>query len=148
MNFKNKGKEFKLVPKTRKVIDLTKRLESKNLNDLIFTGFRNVDVEVLGEVIKAFAEYEDSTKTFETLDEVFDFIDTWKEENKKDYSDLFKVVIEITNEMGFFKKKMTKEELKQEMDSPVNINIQEMIQSSAQKMLDEMAKEEFQGFKG
>ena len=29
----NKEKEFKLVPRTRKVVDLTERLKTKNLKD-------------------------------------------------------------------------------------------------------------------
>ena len=145
----NKEKEFKLVPRTRKVVDLTERLKTKNLNDLIFNGLNNGDLKVLAELLKAFAENEDGSSVFSSLNTAYDFIDEWMRENKQDDKELYKVVIGVTNEMGFFKEKMTEEELNSRIKNPIPIiNIQELMNNSAQKFMDQMAEEEFKGYKG
>lgn len=145
----NKGKEFKLVPRTRKVVNLTEKLNEKNLNDLIFKGLNDDDIKVIAEIIKSFAENEDSNSTFTSLEDVYDFIDEWKLENSKTLNDLYEKVIEVTNEMGFFKKKMTEEEIAKMMENPIPmLNLKEIATNSAQKIMDEIAKEEFQGYKG
>lgn len=145
----NKEKEFKLVPRTRKVVDLTERLKTKNLNDLIFNGLNNGDLKVLAELLKAFAENEDGSSVFSSLNTAYDFIDEWMRENKQDYKELYKVVIGVTNEMGFFKEKMTEEELNSRIKNPIPIiNIQELMNNSAQKFMDQMVEEEFKGYKG
>lgn len=145
----NKEKEFKLVPRTRKVVDLTERLKTKNLNDLIFNGLNNGDLKVLAELLKAFAENEDGSSVFSSLNTAYDFIDEWMRKNKQDYKELYKVVIGVTNEMGFFKEKMTEEELNSRIKNPIPIiNIQELMNNSAQKFMDQMAEEEFKGYKG
>ena len=142
-------KEFKLVPRTRKVVDLTKKLNAKNLNDLIFTAIGEENIEILAELIKAFAEDTESKAMFSTIDETYEFIDEWMVKNKKSYVDLYEEVAEVVNEMGFFKKKMKKEELKETIQNPMPmINLQDLVANSAQKMMDKMAEEEFQGYKG
>lgn len=143
----HKEKEFKLIPRTRKVVDLTERLKTKNLNDLIFEALNNGNIKVLAELIKSFAENEDEKPTFSSLNIVYDFIDDWKRENEKDYTDLFKEVIEVVNEMGFFKNKMTKEELEKMIDNPIPmLDMKELAVNSAQKIMDEIAQEEFRGY--
>jgi len=142
-------KEFKLVPRTRKVVDLTKKLNAKNLNDLIFTAIGEGNIEILAELIKAFAEDANNEAMFKTIDETYEFIDEWMAENKKSCTDLYEEVAEVVNEMGFFKKKMKKEELKETIQNPMPmINLQDLVANSAQKMMDKMAEEEFQGYKG
>ena len=149
MTYTHNEKEFKLIPRTRKVIDLTDRLESKNLNDLIFSSLRDVNIKVLAELIKAFAEYEDKKAVFSKIDDVYDFIDKWIEETGKGHKELFTEVAEVVNEMGFFKEKMTPEDLKKEIESPaINFDLQELMKNSAQKFVDQMAEEEFKGFRG
>lgn len=143
-----KEKEFRLIPRTRKVVDLTEKLKTKNLNELIFTALNDGDVKVLAELIKAFAENEDEKPTFSSLGPVYDFIDTWKDENSKGYVDLFKEIIEVVNEMGFFKTKMTEEELDKTMKDPVPfLDMKEIAVNSAQKIMDEIAQEEFRGYR-
>lgn len=149
MILKLEDKEFKLVPRTRKVVDLTERLKAKNLHELIFTSVNDGNIKVLAELIKAFAEYEDEKSVFTSINNVYDFIDKWKEENDKNYTDLFKEVAMVCNEMGFMKTKMTEEELISKMDDPLpTINLQELMNNSAQKIIDDIAEEEFKGYKG
>jgi len=144
-----KDKEFSLVPRTRKVVALTESLKTKNLNDLIFNGLNEGDTKVLAEIIKAFAEYEDGKAVFTSINTVYDFIDDWKMENGKSYTELYIIVAEVVNEMGFFKTKMSKEELEAQLKNPVSmIDIQELARNSAQRMIDQMAEEEFRGYQG
>lgn len=145
----NKDKEFKLIPRTRKVVELTERLKEKNLNDLIFNGLNDGNIKVLAELIKAFAENDDEKPTFSSLNLVYDFIDEWKNANNKTHADLYREVIGVVNEMGFFKTKMSEEEISKMMENPIPmIDVKELATNSAQKIMDEIAKEEFQGYKG
>lgn len=147
--FKLNDKEFKLVPRTRKVIELTEKLKSKNLNDLIFGALNETNIKILAELIYSFAEFDDGKQVFNSVKLVYDFIDEWKQENDKGYVELFKEVIEVVNDMGFFTKKMTQKELEEEMNNPMPLfNLQEIAMNSAQKMMDEIAQEEFRGYKG
>lgn len=149
MTYTLKDKEFKLVPRTRYVVDLTERLKSKNLNDLIFTGLADGNPKVLAELIKAFAEYEDGRTVFTSINTVYDFIDDWKRENEKTCDELYSEVIKVVNEMGFFKTKMTEEELEKALKNPaINIDLKEIVSTSVQTAVTEMAQQEFKGYKG
>lgn len=149
MTYTLKDKEFKLIPRTRNVVELTERLKAKNLNDLIFTGLADGNPKMLAELIKAFAEYEDGKATFTSINVVYDFIDEWKRENEKTIDDLYAEVAKVVNEMGFFKKKMTEEELEKALDQPaISINLQEIVANSVQTAMNEIAQEEFKGYKG
>lgn len=149
MTYTLKDKEFKLIPRTRNVVELTERLKAKNLNDLIFTGLADGNPKMLAELIKAFAEYEDGKATFTSIKVVYDFIDEWKRENEKTIDDLYAEVAKVVNEMGFFKKKMTEEELEKALAQPaISINLQEIVANSVQTAMNEIAQEEFKGYKG
>lgn len=149
MTYTLKDKEFKLIPRTRNVVELTERLKAKNLNDLIFTGLADGNPKMLAELIKAFAEYEDGKATFTSINVVYDFIDEWKKENEKTIDDLYAEVAKVVNEMGFFKKKMTEEELEKALAQPaISINLQEIVANSVQTAMNEIAQEEFKGYKG
>lgn len=149
MKMKYKDKEINLVPRTRKVIELTEKLKGKNLNDVMFQGLKNCDIKVLAEIIKAFAEDEDKKAVFTSINNVYDFIDELKETEQKSYSEIYKEVIEVTNEMGFFSKKMTPKELNAQIEDPIsNIDMEELVKASAQKYMDKLAEEEFGGYQG
>lgn len=149
MTYTLKDKEFKLIPRTRNVVELTERLKAKNLNDLIFTGLADGNPKMLAELIKAFAEYEDGKATFTSINVVYDFIDDWKREKEKTIDDLYAEVAKVVNEMGFFKKKMTEEELEKALAQPaISINLQEIVANSVQTAMNEIAQEEFKGYKG
>lgn len=146
---KNKDKEFKLVPRTRKVVELTEKLKTKNLSDLIFKGLNDGDIKTLVELIKAFAESEDGKQTFFSVDNVYDFIDEYVRENNSSYTELYKEVIKVANEMGFLKTKMEDKALEEEINNPMmSIDLNEIIMNSTQKAVDSIAQEEFKGYKG
>lgn len=149
MTYTLKDKEFTLIPRTKNVVELTERLKAKNLNDLIFTGLADGNPKMLAELIKAFAEYEDGKATFTSINVVYDFIDEWKKANEKTIDDLYAEVAKVVNEMGFFKKKMTEEELEKALAQPaISINLQEIVANSVQTAMNEIAQEEFKGYKG
>lgn len=146
---KNKDKEFKLIPRTKKVVELTEKLKGKNLSELIFKGINDGDIKILVELIRAFAEDEEGKQVFYATDNVYSFIDDWVAENGKAYTELFKEVMKVANEMGFMKAKMTEKELEQEMNNPMSgVDIHEIIRNSTQKIVDNMAQEEFVGHQG
>lgn len=144
-----KKMNIKLVPRTKKVIDLTEKLKNKNLNELIFNGLREANLKILAEIIKSFAETEDEKQAFFSIDNVYDFIDEWIEENEKSYTDLYKEVIKVVNDMGFLKTKLTENDLETEIKNPLmNIDMSEIIKESATKAVESIAQEEFRGYKG
>lgn len=143
-----KKMNIKLVPRTKKVIDLTEKLKNKNLNELIFNGLREANLKILAEIIKSFAETEDDKQAFFSIDNVYDFIDEWIEENEKSYTDLYKEVIKVVNDMGFLKTKLTENDLETEIKNPLmNIDMSEIIKESATKAVESIAQEEFRGYK-
>lgn len=143
-----KKMNIKLVPRTKKVIDLTEKLKNKNLNELIFNGLREANLKILAEILKSFAETEDEKQAFFSIDNVYDFIDEWVEENKKSYTELYKEVIKVVNDMGFLKTKLTESDLETEIKNPLmNIDMNEIIKESATKAVESIAQEEFRGYK-
>lgn len=149
VTIKTEKKEINLVPRTRKVVELTERLKAKNLNELIFKGLHNGDTKTLAEIIKAFAEDEDGKTSFTSIGVVYDFMDDWKTESDKTFTDLYIEVIKVVNEMGFFMKKMSDKELTAEIENPIpTLNMQDIINDSAQKAMKEIVAEEFKGYQG
>ena len=79
---------------------------------------------------------------------MYDFIDDYMEENKKTYKDIFEEIATDINKEGFFNSKMTKEQLKDKMSSPLSsMNMNEVIKNSAEKAIAKVAEQEFQGYK-
>lgn len=70
------------------------------------------------------------------------------EEKNKTYNDIFKEIAEDINKMGFFNKKMTKEELMEKINSDITIDMNEIIKKSAEKAVANIAEEEFKFSRG
>ncbi len=142
-------KEYYLIPRSRKIIELTERLKAKNLNDLIFQGLNDGNIKILSELIKSFAETQEGKAAFTSINNVYDAIDEWKKENDTSYVELYKIIAEVINDEGFFKSKMTKEELESQLANPISyVNLQEIAVNTATKMMEQAAQEEFRGHKG
>ena len=58
------------------------------------------------------------------------------------------MIAESINEMGFFSKKMTAEELDNKMKNHMSIDMNEIVRSSAEKAITKVAEQEFRGYKG
>ena len=106
------------------------------------------DLEALSKIIYILAENEDKTSSFKNSTDVYDFLDDYMEENKKTYKDIFTEIAEEINKEGFFNSKMTKEQLKDKMSSPLSsMNMNEVIKNSAEKAIAKVAEQEFQGYR-
>ena len=148
MILETKNKRINLVLRTRKIADIAKKLEGKNFEDVYFKAMNEFDLEALSKIIYILAENEDKTSSFKSNADVYDFIDDYMEENKKTYKDIFTEIAEDINKEGFFNSKMTKEQLKDKMSSPLSsMNMNEVIKNSAEKAIAKVAEQEFQGYR-
>ena len=148
MILETKSKKINLVLRTRKLADIAKKLEGKNFEDVYFKAMNEFDLEALSKVIFILAENEDKTSSFNSNADVYDFLDDYMEEKKKTYKDIFTEIAEDINKEGFFNSKMTKEQLKDKMSSPLSsMNMNEVIKNSAEKAIAKVAEQEFQGYR-
>jgi hypothetical protein len=141
MILETKNKRIKLVLKTRKIVEIANTLKNKNFEDAYFKAVKENDLNALSKMIYTLAENEDGKHAFSSSDEVYDFLDDYKTENVKTYSDIYKELTEVINEQGFFMKKMNKKELTEMISNPLSaMNINELVQKSAEKAISKMAE--------
>lgn len=141
MILETKNKRIKLVLKTRKIVEIANTLKNKNFEDAYFKAVKENDLNALSKMIYTLAENEDGKHAFSSSDEVYDFLDDYKTENVKTYSDIYKELTEAINEQGFFMKKMNKKELTEMISNPLSVmNINELVQKSAEKAISKMAE--------
>lgn len=150
MILETKNKKINLVFTTRKIVNISNILKGKNFEDLYFKAMNENDLDALSKIIFAFAEDEAGLKSFKTSEDVYEFIDDYKQENNKTYQDIFNEMAGIINEEGFFKSKMNKKQLQEKISNPLSgINMNEVIKSSAEKAISKVAEEEvFKGYMG
>lgn len=142
-------KKVNLVFTTRKIVNISNILKGKNFEDIYFKAVNENDLDALSKIIYVFAEDEAGMQAFKSSEEVYDFIDDYKSEKDKSYEEIFKEVAGAINDEGFFKTKMNKKQLQDKILNPLsNINMDEVIKSSAEKAMAKMAEEEFRGYKG
>ena len=148
MILETKKQKINLVLRTRKIADIAKKLEGKNFEDVYFKAMNEFDLEALSKIIFILAENEDKTNAFKNSTDVYDFIDDYMAENKKTYKEIFEEIAEDINKEGFFNSKMTKEQLKDKMSSPLSsMNMNDVIKNSAEKAIAKVAEQEFQGYR-
>lgn len=150
MILETKNKKINLVFTTRKIVNISNILKEKNFEDLYFKAMNENDLDSLSKIIFVFAEDEAGMKSFKTSEDVYDFIDDYKQEQNKTYQDIFNEMAGIINEEGFFKTKMNKKQLQEKTSNPLSgINMNEVIKSSAEKAISKVAEEEvFKGYMG
>lgn len=148
MKLETKNKTINLVLRTRKIVDIANLLGNKNFEDAYFKSIQNNDLNALSKILYTLAEDEDGNKPFSSSVDVYDFLDEYRKETGKTYSDIFKELTEVINEEGFFMKKMGKKELQEMILNPLSgTNMNELVQKSAEKAISKIAEEQFQGFK-
>lgn len=150
MILETKNRKINLNLSTRKIVNVANLLKGKNFEEIYFKAVNESDLDALSKIIYIFAETDDGLKAFKSSDEVFDFIDDYKDENQKTYQDIFEEIAEVINEQGFFKRKMSKKELKERILNPISgVNMNEIIKTSTEKAVSKIAEQEvFQGYKG
>lgn len=148
MIIETKNKIINLVIKTRKIVEIANLLKNKNFEEAFTKTYAICDIEALAKIILKLAETEDEKSAFNSIDEVYDFIDDCRKEGIV-VNDLYLKIAEALNEEGFFKKKMTKKELKELISNPLStMNMNELVQKSAENAMSKIAEEQFQGFRG
>lgn len=148
MIIETKNKIINLVIKTRKIVEIANLLKNKNFEEAFTKAYAICDIEALAKIILKLAETEDEKSAFNSIDEVYDFIDDCRKEGIV-VNDLYLKIAEALNEEGFFKKKMTKKELKELISNPLStMNMKELVQKSAENAMSKIAEEQFQGFRG
>ena len=149
MNLETKSKKINLVYRTRKIVKITNLLKGKNFEELYFKAFTENDIDALSKIIMIFAEDVDSgMATFTNSEEVYDFLDDYMEEKGKSYQDIFAEIAEDINRMGFFKTKMTVEELESKMKNYMALDMNEIVRNSAEKAITSVAQQEFKFSRG
>lgn len=122
-------------------------LKNKNFEDAFFTAVRDNDIEALSKIIYALAEEEGANIAFRNVVEVQDFLDDYRIEQNKSYADLFKEIAEEVNAEGFFKKKMNKKELNEVISNPLSsMNMNDLVQKSAETAITKIAQDQFTGY--
>ena len=144
MNIETKNKTINLVLKTRKIVDIANLLKNKNFEEVFTKAYSILDMEALSKIIFKLAENEDEKSVFTSSDEVYDFIDDCRKEGIT-ISDLYSKIAEALNEEGFFKKKMSKKELKEVTSNPLlTMNMNDLIQKSTESVVSKIAEKQFQ----
>ncbi len=148
MILETKSKKINLVFTTRKIVNISNILKGKDFEDLYFKAMNENDLDALSKIVFVFAEDEAGMKSFKSSEDVYDFIDDYKIENKKTYQDIFNEIAGIINDEGFFKTKMNKKQLQEKISNPLSgVNMSEIIKSSAEKAISKVAEEEvFRGY--
>lgn len=141
MIIETKNKTINLVLKTRKIVDIANLLKNKNFEEVFTKAYSELDMEALSKIIFKLAEDEDGKSVFETSGEVYDFMDECRADGIT-INDLYGKVAEALNEEGFFKKKMSKKELKEMTSNPLStMNMNELIQKSAEVAVNKMTEQ-------
>ena len=144
-----KNKKVNLVYRTRNIVKVTKLLKGKNFEEIYFNALSENNIDALSQILYVFGEdFDSGVSAFKNVDEVYDFLDEYIESNNKSYGEIFKEIAKSINEMGFFNSKMTEEELEKKMKTHMAINMDEIIRSSAEKAISNVAEKEFAGYKG
>lgn len=150
MILETKNKKTNIVFTTRKLVTISNILKGKNFEELFFKVINENDLDALSKIIYTFGEDEAGMKSFKNFDEVYDFIDSYKEENNKTYQDIYMEMAGAINEEGFFVKKMNKKELQEKLLNPLSsLSMEDVIKTSAEKAISKVAEKEiFQGYLG
>lgn len=142
MIIETKNKTINLVLKTRKIVEIANLLKNKNFEEVFKKSYSILDMEALSKIIFKLAENDEGKNVFVSSDEVYDFIDECRIEGIS-VSDLYGKIAEALNEEGFFKKRMTKKELKEMMSNPLSeTDMNELVQKSAEKVINKITEEQ------
>lgn len=143
MIIETKNKTINLVLKTRKIVDIANLLKNKNFEEAFIKAYSILDMEALSKIIFKISELESGENAFTNSDEVYDFIDECRKEGMT-IKNLYEKIAEALNDEGFFKKKMTKKELKEIATNPLfTLNLDKIVEKSAENVVGKIIEQEF-----
>lgn len=143
-------KKLTLNVSMKKIVAVTKKNTGNNFKDLFFKMMNEINFEFLANLINDFYVKEESDYNFSgDINKVYDFMEEYVSIEDNDFEKLYKEMAEAINIKGFFGKKMSPEELSMEMNNPLSgININQIVEQSAQSIIKEATAEEFRGYRG
>lgn len=148
MILETKNKTIKLVLRTRKIVDISNVLKSKDFEEVFTKAYAICDIDALTKMIYILAEDENRNNVFTSSEEVYDFLDDYRKEKRTTFVEIYKKIAEEINEEGFFKKKKSKKELEEMTSNPLStINMNELMQKSTEKAMSKIAEDQFKGYK-
>lgn len=143
MIIETKNKTINLVLKTIKIVDIANLLKNKNFEEAFIKAYSILDMEALSKIIFKISELETGENAFTNSDEVYDFIDECRKEGMT-IKNLYEKIAEALNDEGFFKKKMTKKELKEIATNPLStLNLDKIVEKSAENVVGKIIEQEF-----
>lgn len=141
MIIETKNKTINLVLRARKIVEIANLLKNKNFEEAFTKAYSILDMEALTKIIFKISELENGESAFKTSDEVYDFLDECRKEGITT-NDLYSKIAEALNDEGFFKRKMSKEEIKEMTSNPLSlINMNDVIMKSAESAVGKMTEQ-------
>ncbi len=142
MIIETKNKTINLVLKTRKIVDIANLLNNKNFEEAFTKVYSILDPEALSKIIFKLAENENGESSFTKSSDVYDFIDDCRAEGII-ISDLYSKIAEALNDEGFFKKKMSKKELKEMTSNPLlTMNTDKLLEKAVENAANRVIEKE------
>lgn len=142
MIIETKNKTINLVLKTRKIVDIANLLKNKNFEEVFIKAYSILDIEALSKIIFKLAENENSESIFTSSSEVYDFMDDCRTEGIT-ISELYAKIAEALNDEGFFKKKMSKKELKEITSNPLlTMNTDKLLEKAVENAANRVVEKE------
>lgn len=142
MIIETKNKTINLVIKTRKIVDIANLLKNKNFEEVFIKAYSILDIEALSKIIFKLAENENGESIFLSSNEVYDFIDDCRKEGIT-ISELYGKIAEALNDEGFFKKKMSKKELKEVTSNPLlTMNTDKLLEKAVENAANKVVEKE------
>ena len=144
MILETKNKTINLVFKTRKIVDIANLLKNKNFEKAFTEAYTECDYDALSKILYKLAETENGDSVFNSSNEAYDFIDDCRAEGITAFG-IYERIAEALNNEGFFKKKMSKKELKEMISNPLlRMNMNELVTKSAENAMSRIAEQQFQ----
>ena len=142
MIIETKNKTINLVLKTRKIVDIANLLKNKNFEEVFIKAYSILDIEALSKIIFKLAENENGESVFTSSSEVYDFMDDCRTEGIT-ISELYAKIAEVLNDEGFFKKKMSKKELKEITSNPLlTMNTDKLLEKAVENAANRVVEKE------
>lgn len=142
MIIETKNKTINLVLKTRKIVDIANLLKNKNFEEVFIKAYSILDIEALSKIIFKLAENENGESIFTSSSEVYDFMDDCRTEGIT-ISELYAKIAEVLNDEGFFKKKMSKKELKEITSNPLlTMNTDKLLEKAVENAANRVIEKE------
>lgn len=142
MIIETKNKTINLVLKTRKIVDMANLLKNKNFEEVFTKAYSMLEPEALSKIIYSLAENNDEKSAFNSSTEVYDFIDDCRAEGIT-INDLYGKIAEALNDEGFFKKKMSKKELKEMTSNPLlTMNTDKLLEKAIENVANKVVEKE------